>query len=185
MHAVDGMASSPVEVKSPAVRSAGVLLRDYSVGDLAAIHAINEANVPAVGTETPDDLSHIAGQSVIALVASVDDEIAGFCFVLAPGADYDSMNYQWFSERYSDFVYLDRVAIAAPHQRRGIGHAMYAEVERRSGLVWPDATHFTLEVNLRPRNDQSLAFHAQLGFQEVGQQETDYGALVSLMAKEL
>lgn len=162
-----------------------MLLRDYEPADLGAIHAINEACVPAVGTETPDDLARIAGQSVIALVASVDDEIAGFCLVLAPGADYDSMNYAWFSARYADFVYLDRVAIASPFQRRGIGHAMYAEVERRAPAVWPTATHFTLEVNLRPRNDQSLAFHAQLGFEEVGQQETDYGALVSLMAKQL
>jgi hypothetical protein len=31
----------------------------------------------------------------------------------------------------------------------------------------------------------SLRFHARKGFVEVGQQETDYGALVSLMAKRL
>jgi hypothetical protein len=30
-----------------------------------------------------------------------------------------------------------------------------------------------------------LTFHDQLGFVEVGQQETDYGSLVSLMAKPL
>ena len=62
---------------------------------------------------------------------------------------------------------------------------MYAEVERLAAERRPTATDFTLEVNLRPRNDQSLAFHAQLGFVEVGQQETDYDALVSLMAKPL
>ena len=56
----------------------------------------------------------------------------------------------------------------------------YDEVERRADAAW-----FTLEVNLRPRNDGSLAFHDRLGFVEVGQQETDYGTLVSLMAKPL
>ena len=162
-----------------------MILREYEVGDLPVIHAINEAAYPAVGTETIDDLAHIASESIIALVAEVDGEIAGFCLVLAPGAAYDSMNYQWFLARYDDFVYLDRVALSQAFQRQGIGRAMYAEVERLARERRPTATQFTLEVNLRPRNDQSLAFHGELGFTEVGQQETDYGARVSLMAKPL
>jgi predicted GNAT superfamily acetyltransferase len=162
-----------------------VLVRDLTDDDLATIHAINQAEVPAVGSETLTDLAHIAHVSTIALVAEIDDEIAGFCLVLAPGADYDSMNYRWFSERYDSFVYLDRVAIAPRFQRRGVGRSLYAEVERRSRDRDPAAEHFTLEVNLRPRNERSLAFHAELGFIEIGRQETDYGALVSLMAKPL
>lgn len=162
-----------------------MLLRDYRPDDLEAIHRINQGQVPAVGTETLEDLGDIADESLIALVAEVDDQIAGFSLVLAPGADYDSINYLWFSERYDDFVYLDRVAFPAAFQGRGLGRAMYAEVERLTDLRRPTATHFTLEVNLRPRNDQSLAFHARLGFEEVGQLETDYGTLVSLMAKPI
>jgi predicted GNAT superfamily acetyltransferase len=162
-----------------------VILREYRSHDLPAIHALNEAAYPAVGAETIDDLGHIASESIIALVAEHDGAIAGFCLVLAPGADYDSINYQWFLERYDDFVYLDRIAISPAFQRRGLGHTAYAEVERLAAERRPGASDFTLEVNLRPRNDQSLAFHAQLGFVEVGQQETDYGARVSLMAKPL
>jgi uncharacterized protein len=164
-------------------------LREYSPGDLAAVHAINQAEVPAVGSETIDDLGHIGAESVIALVAvdTVDgrDAIGGFCMVLAPGADYDSGNYLWFSERYDDFVYLDRVAIAPSFRRRGLGRAIYAEVERLAAERRPGATDFCLEVNLRPRNEGSLAFHAALGFAEVGRRETDYGALVSLMTRTL
>ena len=162
-----------------------MLLRDYRPADLETIHRINQGEVPAVGTETIEDLGDIADQSTIALVAEVDDQVAGFCLVLAPGADYDSLNYLWFSERYDDFVYLDRVAFPVAFQGRGLGRAMYAEVERLAAERQPNATDFTLEVNLRPRNDRSLAFHSRLGFREVGQQETDYGALVSLMAKPL
>jgi hypothetical protein len=162
-----------------------MLFREYRPEDLEAIHRINQGEVPAVGTETIEDLGDIAERSMIALVAEVDGEIAGFCLVLAPGADYDSLNYLWFSERYDDFVYLDRVAFPPTHQGRGLGRAIYTEVERLAAEHRPTATHFTLEVNLRPRNDQSLAFHDRLGFVEVGQQETDYGALVSLMAKPL
>lgn len=160
-------------------------LRPYRPDDLLTVHAINQAEVPAVGSETVDDLGHIAHESVIALVAEEDGTVAGFCLVLAPGADYDSGNYLWFGERYDDFVYLDRVAIAPAFQRRGLGRTMYAEVERLSAERRPGATHFTLEVNLRPRNDTSLAFHDALGFVEVGRRETEYDALVSLMAKPL
>ena len=160
-------------------------LRDYRPDDLDRIHAINQAEVPAVGDETPEALAHIASESVIALVAEVDGEVGGFCLVLGPGADYGSMNYRWFAERYDDFVYLDRVAIAPRAQRRGLGRAMYDEVARRAREVRPSATVFALEVNLRPRNDRSLAFHERLGFAEVGQQETDYDALVSLMTRPL
>lgn len=162
-----------------------MLLRDYRQQDLEAIHRINQGEVPAVGTETLDDLGAIADQSLIALVAEVDGAIAGFCLVLAPGADYGSLNYRWFSARYDDFVYLDRVAIPADYQGHGLGRALYAEVERLAADRRPTATDFTLEVNLEPRNDQSLAFHARLGFTEVGQQHTDDDHLVSLMAKPL
>ena len=162
-----------------------MLLRDFVPVDLDAVHAINEAEVPAVGSEPPEALARIAAQSAIALVAELDGDVAGFCFVLPPGADYASRNYAWFSDRYDDFVYLDRVAIPPRFQRNGIGRSMYSEVERLATERRPSATDLTLEVNLRPRNDRSLAFHAELGFVEVGQRETEYGALVSMMSKPL
>jgi predicted GNAT superfamily acetyltransferase len=158
-------------------------VRFLGPADLDRVLAINEGGVPAVGALDVPKLAHLVDQSTIALAATVDDTeemVAGFCLVLAPGADYASVNYRWFSERYDDFVYLDRVAIAPEFQGRGLGRALYDEVERRTAAKW-----FTLEVNLQPRNEASLAFHDRLGFVEVGQQDTDYGFLVSLMAKPL
>jgi hypothetical protein len=159
-------------------------VRLLTPNDLDRALSINESGVPGVGTIEAGQLAHLVDESAIALVATVDDPageiVAGFCLVLGPGADYGSVNYRWFSERYDDFVYLDRVAIAPEFQGRGLGRALYDEVERRADAAW-----FLLEVNLRPRNDGSLAFHERLGFVEVGQQETDYGHLVSLMAKPL
>lgn len=166
-------------------QTAAVEIRPYAPADLAAIHAINEAEVPAVGTVTPDALRAIADESVIALVAADGDAIGGFCLVLGPGSTYGSSNYRWFSERYDDFIYLDRVAIAPAFRRRGVGTELYRAVEHWAATNRPTATDFTLEVNLRPRNDGSLAFHDRLGFVEVAQRETDYGALVSMMTKPL
>lgn len=162
-----------------------MLLRDCTPDDLDRIMEINSAEVPAVGEVGRDAMADLIDQSLIALAAEIDAVVAGFCLVLAPGADYGSTNYAWFSERYDDFVYLDRVAIAHEYRRRGIGRALYAEVERLAARRRPTAVDFTLEVNVRPRNDTSLAFHAALGFVELEQRETPYGARVAMMAKPL
>jgi predicted GNAT superfamily acetyltransferase len=157
-----------------------VIIRDILPSDLASLHPINEGAGPGVHTATLSELTAITRMSSIALVAEAEGAPVAFCQVLPPRAGYKSMNYAWFSSRYEDFVYLDRVAVDAAHRGQGIGSLLYAEVEKRTSAAW-----FTLEVNLRPRNDGSLRFHARHGFVEVGQQETDYGARVSLMAKRL
>lgn len=160
-------------------------LRELEPSDFGSVLSINQEARPAVGDLDRERLAHLVDESVIALCAEEAGAIAGFCVVLAPGADYDSINYTWFSARYRDFIYVDRVAIAPKHRGRGLGRSLYHEVERLARLRLPQATTFTLEVNLRPRNDASLRFHARLGFAEVGRQETPYGAEVSLMAKPL
>jgi uncharacterized protein len=163
-----------------------LLLDDLTPDDarIGEVLALNEANVPAVGSLEPAKLARLVDMSFCSLVAHETDTsspVLGFCIVLLPGADYGSVNYRWFSERYDDFVYLDRVAVAEQARGLGIGRLLYDEVDRRgAGRSW-----FTLEVNLEPRNDVSLAFHERLGFTEVGQQTTDYGFVVSMQARPL
>lgn len=158
-------------------------IRDLEPRDLESVLSINQAARPAVGDLDHARLAHLVDESSIALCAEEAGAIAGFCLVLAPHADYDSVNYAWFSARYRDFIYLDRVAIVPEHRGRGVARALYTEVERLALRLRPQPTSFTLEVNLRPRNEESLGFHARMGFTEVGRQETPYGAEVSLMAK--
>jgi predicted GNAT superfamily acetyltransferase len=157
-----------------------VRIRDLVPDDHHAVHSINEAGTPGVHMASLEELVAITQMSCIAIVAEEDGAVVAFCQVLPPGAPYRSVNYAWFSARFDDFVYLDRVAVARDYRGRGIGASLYAEIERRTPAAW-----FTLEVNLVPRNEGSLRFHARHGFQEVGQQDTDYGARVSLMAKRL
>jgi uncharacterized protein len=147
--------------------------------DLDVVHLINQENVPAVGTETRATLEEIFELCSTALVAE-DDAIRGFCMVLPPGTSYGSPNYLYFCDNYDDFVYLDRVAVTASHQGRGIGPLLYREVEARATAEW-----FTLEVNVKPLNEGSLRFHAREGFVEVDQMETRPGKIVSLMVKRL
>ena len=84
---------------------------------------------------------------------------------MGPDTGYWSANYAWVGARYDRFIYLDRVVVAPRARGRGLARALYDEVTARSAA---SADHFVLEVNTEPRNDESLAFHAALGFAEVG-----------------
>ncbi len=120
--------------------------------------------------------------SPIALAVELDAAIVGFCLVMRSDASYDSVNYRWFTERHTDFMYLDRVAFDAAAQGRGLGTQLYAEVDRMMAEL-DDAAHLALEVNVDPPNEPSLAFHARRGFVEVGQQDTPYGIRVSMQMR--
>ena len=101
----------------------------------------------------------------------------------APRARYDSLNYLWFQERYENFIYIDRIAVAAGARRQGIAGSLYRDI---FDFARPRAGLLTCEVNTRPVNAESMAFHENFGFREVGARESADGTIsVSLMAVEL
>jgi predicted GNAT superfamily acetyltransferase len=157
-----------------------VQIRAYRPDDLAAVLALNNASVPDVNELDEPEVARLVALADAALVAEVDGGFAGFCWVLGPGRPYASLNYTWFSARYDDFVYLDRIAVHPHYRRYGVGSALYAEL---ASMFTGRRPVLLCEVNLRPRNETSLRFHERVGFREVGQQDTDGGAKrVSLLA---
>ena len=89
----------------------------------------------------------------------VDDVTGRSTISNLPGRPYDSANYRWFAARYDDFLYLDRVAVGERHRRRGVGGAIYEEMELRAR----PSGRMLCEVNLEPPNHPSLAFHSARG----------------------
>ena len=89
-------------------------------------------------------------------------------------ADYDSPNYLWFRARYPRFVYVDRIVVAPAMRKRGLANRLYEDLFR----VAKDASHdrVVCEVNSDPPNPASDAFHAALGFVEVGHASIHGGA---------
>jgi predicted GNAT superfamily acetyltransferase len=165
------------------VKTGAMNIRETSANDLDAALALNNANVPALNELDAAEIARLVDIAEIALTAEVDGAFAGFCIVFAPGVDYGSLNYAWFSRNYTDFAYLDRIAVDQAFRRYGIGRAFYAELVQRLTGTFP---LLTCEVNVRPRNDASLDFHHSIGFREVAQQDTDGGnKTVSLLALHL
>jgi hypothetical protein len=163
-------------------RSEDVVIRSMKPDDLERILVINEANTPEVGSVDAERMAFIVAESPIALVADAGGDVVGFCLVLGDESAYDSVNYRWFTSRFENFMYLDRVAVDVASRGRGIGKALYAEVDRRMAVI-DGADHLALEVNVDPPNEVSLAFHAGLGFTEVGRQDTPYGIRVSMQMR--
>lgn len=160
------------------------ILRDGDAADLEAIHALNQANDPHVNALSPEALRAIVAESALLRVATVDGEVVAFVLALAPRADYASANFRWFRERYAAFLYVDRIAVELRQRGRGIGAMLYDAVEARAVALGMPL--IACEVNLRPPNPESLAFHAHRGFVEVGRQDTEGGAkTVALLAKHV
>jgi predicted GNAT superfamily acetyltransferase len=95
------------------------------------------------------------------------------------GADYDSVNYRWFAERYERFLYIDRVVVSGRARAGGLGGALYRHVFTQAAQA--GVPLLTCEFDLDPPNPASERFHRKFGFHEVGRQALYGGAkLVSL-----
>ena len=165
-----------------AARSVEFTIRPLRATDLDAALAINEANVPEVGSISMERLEFLVAESACSLVVDVGGTVAGFCIVLGTDSTYESVNYRWFMDRYTDAMYLDRVAFTDEFRGQGLGTALYDEVHEFVRRV-PGMNRWTLEVNADPPNVPSLSFHRARGFVEVGRQPTPYGITVSLMER--
>jgi predicted GNAT superfamily acetyltransferase len=134
-----------------------------SVEDEVAILALNNEHAAELSWLEPERLSFLLSEAFyIRRIGSLE----AFIMTFDQDARYDSPNFLWFRSRYPRFVYVDRVVVAA--QARGRGHArrlyedLFAEVARAGHSI------VTCEVNADPPNPASDAFHAALGFAEVG-----------------
>ena len=136
--------------------------------DHAAVLALNNAAIPHVNALTAEQLAWLADRADYLRVAMDDGQVAGFILAVPPDVDYWSLNYRWFSDRHSAFLYLDRVVVAASARRRGIGRRLYEDIFDFVRDRWP---RIVLEVNLRPPNPESQAFHVAMGFRKSGVRE--------------
>lgn len=141
------------------------MIRDYRPEDRAAVLAINEMNIPDVGDMDDVKLDLLLEQSAQFSVVDIEGVVVGIMILLGPGSTYASPNYRWFSERYDDFLYVDRIALAPEARGQGWGPALYASFAERAAER--AAPVMTAEVNTVPRNDRSLRFHDINGFVEV------------------
>ncbi len=97
----------------------------------------------------------------------VERGATAFLIALDHHAAYVNPNFAWFKASRSSFVYIDRVIVSVSARGQGIARALYEDLfsaAKRAGHQ-----RVVCEVNLDPPNPASDAFHAAMGFKEIGQ----------------
>jgi uncharacterized protein len=128
------------------------------------ILALNNAHSVELSWLDVDQLKSLLQQAFYArMIGSAD----AFLLAFDQGASYDSPNYMWFRERYTRFVYVDRIVVSPSMWGHGYARLLYTDLFEQARR----AVHHVVvcEVNSDPANPASDAFHAAFEFQEVGQ----------------
>ncbi|UOF14749.1 GNAT family N-acetyltransferase [Lysobacter capsici] len=149
-------------------------IRPVTAADYPAILALNLESEALMSPLDAERLAKLDRESVYHRVACDGDSVVAFLLAFAQGADYDSPNYLWFSQRYPAFLYVDRIAVAGSHQGRRLGGLLYDDLfafARERGFE-----QVTCEFYIVPFNEVSSRFHARYGFNEVGTQWVADGA---------
>jgi predicted GNAT superfamily acetyltransferase len=167
-----------------------VNIRDLTSADIPAIVELNNDAYPAVPIMTADEIAELLASADYAWAAveaegdGEDDGILGIIIGMHTGNPYDGESYRWLEARGSNFLYVDRIIVADGTRGKGIGRGLYDavfELARSEGRA-----EVTCEVNIEPVNPESLAFHARLGFERVGELDTKDGSVrVALLAAVL
>jgi predicted GNAT superfamily acetyltransferase len=129
-----------------------------------AILALNNENAAELSWLEPQRLSQLLAT---AFYARRIGDLEAFLLAFDQDADYDSPNFLWFTERYARFVYVDRIVVAPEARGRGHARRLYHDLFEVAAGNGYDVV--VCEVNSEPPNPTSDAFHAALGFSEVGQ----------------
>ena len=157
-------------------------LQNVQSEDLSLILELNQSELPHVSQLSMSELERLSEESIYFRKAVDGSKIAGFVLAFDEKASYESLNFLWFKKNYRDFLYIDRIVVSAAYRRKGVGRLLYEDVDRAAlsrKLSW-----ITCEVNILPPNPESMQYHQALGFQAVGEQETEGGKKrVCLLAK--
>lgn len=139
----------------------------------AAILELNARSVEVLSPLDAERLAHLHAHAAYHKVVLLDQQVAAFLLAFAPGAPYDSVNYQWFDARESNFLYVDRIVVAESARGRGLASLLYRDLF----AVAAARGHASVvcEYDLDPPNPASAAFHQRFGFVEIGTQRVAGG----------
>lgn len=143
---------------------------DLNGSDGQALLALNNAHALELSWLEPERLAKLVAEAFVARRVGVADALL---LAFDQDADYDSVNFLWFRERFDRFVYVDRVVVADAARGRGLARRLYDDLFAAARAV--GHARIVCEVNSDPPNPASDAFHAALGFIPVGTAEIHGG----------
>jgi predicted GNAT superfamily acetyltransferase len=143
------------------------MTRIVAIGEVEQLRILALNNAHAVETSLLDE-ARLASMLAEAFLATRIGDVDAFLIVFDQRARYHSPNFAWFQARYPDFVYVDRIVTGPNARGKGYARALYEDLFEKAAAR--GHRRVVCEVNLDPPNPGSDAFHAALGFAEVGRQ---------------
>ncbi len=137
---------------------------------VAHLLALNNAHAAELSLLDAARFRHLVGEAFYACRIGASD---AFMLSFDETADYDSPNFLWFRDRYPRFAYVDRICVSPVARGRGLARRLYDALFARARRAGHEV--IVCEVNIAPPNPGSDAFHAALGFTEVGSAAIHHG----------
>ena len=150
---------------------------------LPEVLRLNNNEVPHVNELDLQGLQTLCEESALSEVYIDEYAVAGAILGFVKGANYPGFNFNWFCDRFDNFLYLDRIFVSPLYRGQGIGKILYervADVCKRNGL-----TSICCEVNEEPPNPVSHQFHLKSGFEAIESVLHPEGKTVVMYRKEL
>ena len=130
---------------------------------MPALLALNNAHAVETSELTRESFAALIATSFRTRIIRPADALL---IALDQTASYDSANFHWLRDRYPRFVYVDRVIVAQSVRGCGLARALYTDLIAAAKASGHE--RLCCEVNHLPPNPGSDAFHATLGFAEIG-----------------
>jgi len=131
--------------------------------DVPAIAALNNAHPAEIGLVDEPKLRQLLAAAALATALGPPGDPDAFLIALDERVPVQGPNHAWFLARGGRFLYVDRVCVHPRARRRGLARALYEDA-----FACAAGRTVCCEVNSDPPNPGSDAFHAALGFREVG-----------------
>jgi predicted GNAT superfamily acetyltransferase len=160
--------ATPQELNVVVQFSKETAIRNAVERDYPAICALNLAEVQQTSPMDAIRLAALGKMACYFRVVCLDGIVKAFLLAMCHGAAYENDNFRWFSSRYPQFIYIDRVVVSPASRGMRLGSSLYEDLfryARAKAIPW-----VTCEFNIIPPNEPSRLFHEKFGFRELDTQ---------------
>lgn len=133
--------------------------------EIPEILRLNNNEVPHVNALDESTLIELIDRATFTRVMVDEYAIAGFVIGFEKGASYEGYNYNWFSQRLTDFLYIDRIVVNPQYRGKKLGNKLYQAAQEH--CIARQLDNLCCEVNDEPPNPASHAFHLKFGFKKM------------------
>ena len=158
-------------------------LRAGTHADLPSVLAENQREKVWTSDLDLAKLKQIVQHTTHFLVVPAEQGVAAFVLAMASTSSYPNENFNWFKARYDHFLYVDRIVVSKQHAGRGLGKVLYNNCFAHAAEN--DLQRVVCEYSTVPMNEGSAAFHAAMGFVEVGSRTLSANKSMSMQSCEL